>query len=576
MLRHPHISTMAYNTNSDAAFIKISPESLEHKFKVLVSDPCANEGLDILRQVATVDVKTKLTEDELCAIIDDYDALMIRSGTTVTRKIIEACSERMKIIGRAGVGVDNVDVPAATEKGIFVVNSPAGNTIAAAEHTLALLFASSRMISQADASMRVGKWDRAKFMGSELANKTIGIIGLGQVGGHVAKVALAMGMNILAYDPYINRARAESLSAKVSTLEELLAESDFVTCHVPLVPATKHLINKERLALMKKTARLINCSRGGVVDEIALIEALKEGTLAAAALDVFEVEKAKSLDDPLLNCPNLILTPHLGASTAEAQVNVAIDVARQIVDTFKGDLPAAAVNIPGIRAAQLKEIKPLLTLADDLGRLAAKAARGAVTKVTVTLEGDYAKVGADSADPLVLAATKGVLSASRSTPVSFVNVRATALAAKIQLEHKLDEKKTKSRITVAVQTDLPTDDTNCTVSGTLMDESGRGLLSKFRGVPLWMPLPKVGDTILYSKHEDVPGVLGKLTAIMGHHHLNIGNMHLGRTQIAEGVIDGIALFSLDRPANKTSEEYAAIAKEVEEISEVKESLLFDI
>lgn len=521
-------------------------------------------------------MKTKLSEDELCAIIGDYDALMIRSGTTVTRKIIEACSERMMIIGRAGVGVDNVDVPAATERGIFVVNSPAGNTIAAAEHTLALLFSSSRMVAQADASMRAGKWERPKFMGSELANKTIGIIGLGQVGGHVAKVALAMGMKILAYDPYINRARAESLHAKVSVLEDLLAESDFITCHVPLVPATKHLINKERLGLMKKTARLINCSRGGVVDEVALVEALKEGKIASAALDVFEVEQAKAANDPLLTCPNLILTPHLGASTTEAQINVAIDVARQICDTFRGDLPAAAVNIPGIRPAQLKEIKPLLSLADDLGRLAARVARGAVTKVIVTLEGDYAKVGKDSADPLVLAAAKGVLSANRNSPVSFVNVRATADASKIALVHNLDEKKSKSRITVSVETDYPSDASNCTVSGTLMDDSGRGLLSKFRGVPLWMPIPRVGATILYSKHEDVPGVLGKLTAIIGEHRLNIGNMHLGRTQIAEDVIDGIALFSVDRPSDKENTDYIEISKQIEKISEVKESMLFDI
>eukprot|EP00919_Chromeraceae_sp_WS-2016_P049429 GHVR01117075.1.p1 GENE.GHVR01117075.1~~GHVR01117075.1.p1 ORF type:complete len:340 (-),score=51.32 GHVR01117075.1:735-1754(-) len=316
----------------------------EFTYKVLVADSCADEGLNVLRDFATVDVKTKLTEDQLVEIIDEYDAMMVRSATKVTGRIIEAGS-KLKIIARAGVGVDNVDIAVASKSGVWVVNSPSGNTIAAAEHTFGLMLASSRMISQADASIRRGKWDRGSFMGSQLHGKVLGLIGLGQVGSHVAKLAVGAGMRIVACDPLATPEKAASINCKLVELVDVLALSDYVSLHVPLNASTKNLINRERIAMMKKSSRIINTSRGGVIDEAALSEALSAGSLAGAALDVFAEEKAFAEDHVLLQCPNLILTPHLGASTSEAQINVAIDVAERIKEALLQGEPTSAVNM---------------------------------------------------------------------------------------------------------------------------------------------------------------------------------------------------------------------------------------
>jgi D-3-phosphoglycerate dehydrogenase len=293
--------------------------------KVLVSDPIDQAGIDILTQVATVDVKTGLTPAELIAIIGEYDALMIRSGTRVTQEIIEAGTQ-LKIIGRAGVGVDNVDVPAATRRGIVVVNSPEGNTIAAAEHALAMMLSLSRHIPDANASVKSGEWDRKTFVGAEVYKKTLGVVGLGKIGSHVATVARAMGMKLLAYDPFISTERAEQLGCQLVEIDLLMQQADYITLHIPKTPETTHLINATTLAKMKPTARIINCARGGIIDEAALAVAIKEGQIKGAALDVFESEPLGESDLRSLG-KEIILTPHLGASTTEAQVNVAIDVA---------------------------------------------------------------------------------------------------------------------------------------------------------------------------------------------------------------------------------------------------------
>jgi D-3-phosphoglycerate dehydrogenase len=336
--------------------------------KVLVSDPIDQVGIDILSQVATVDVKTTLSPEELLKVLPEYDAIMIRSGTKLTKEAIEA-GKNLKIIGRAGVGVDNVDVPTATRMGIVVVNSPEGNTIAAAEHTLAMMMSLSRFIPAANASLKGGKWDRKSFTGVEVYKKTLGILGLGKIGSHVATVAKALGMRILAYDPFLTAERAEKLGVHLVELEILLREADYITLHLPKTKDTYHLINADRIAIMKDGVRIINCARGGIIDEVAIAEAIKSGKIAGIALDVFENEPLEAESGLRELGANVILTPHLGASTEEAQTNVAVDVAEQIRDVLLG-LPArSAVNIPGLRPDVWQKLKPYLQLAEMFGNL---------------------------------------------------------------------------------------------------------------------------------------------------------------------------------------------------------------
>jgi len=314
--------------------------------KVLITDSIDQTGIDILSQVAQVDQKIGISNSELASIIQDYDALMIRSGTQVTEEIINS-SSKLRIIGRAGVGVDNVDVKAATQKGVLVVNSPGGNTIAAAEHTIAMMLALSRHIPIANSSTLSGKWERKKFVGNELYKKKLGVVGLGKIGAHVAKVANALGMEVCGYDPFVSTERAQQIQVKLSDLEDLFQQSDYVTLHLPRTPETENLVNMEVLKNMKSSAKLINCARGGLIDEEALAKALNQSLIAGAAIDVFSKEPLES-NSPLLKVEkNLILTPHLGASTREAQENVAVDVAEQIRDVLLGLSARTAVNIPG-------------------------------------------------------------------------------------------------------------------------------------------------------------------------------------------------------------------------------------
>ena len=354
--------------------------------KVLVSDPIDQAGLDILGQVAQVDQRTGLSADELKAIIGEYDALMIRSGTQVTADVIEA-ADRLRIIGRAGVGVDNVDVPAATQRGVLVVNSPEGNTIAAAEHALALLLSLSRHVPQAHASMRAGAWDRKKYVGNELYKKVLGVVGLGKIGSHVAKVAKAMGMDVIAFDPFVSAERAQQMQVRLTTLEDLFRQADYITLHIPRTPDTENLVNAELLRTMKPTARIVNCARGGIVDEAAIAEAIETGVIAGAGLDVFASEPLAQ-DSPLRAVERgLVLTPHLGASTEEAQENVAVDVAEQIRDVLLG-LPArSAVNIPGLSAEIMERLKPHLQLAETLGLLVSQFSGGQLQELEVRLQG---------------------------------------------------------------------------------------------------------------------------------------------------------------------------------------------
>ncbi|MEM0981204.1 MAG: phosphoglycerate dehydrogenase [Cyanobacteria bacterium P01_H01_bin.58] len=501
--------------------------------KVLVSDPIDQAGLDILSQVAQVDVKIKLPLEELIAIVPDYDALMIRSGTKVTKEVIEA-GQKLKIIGRAGVGVDNVDVPMATRRGIVVVNSPEGNTIAAAEHALAMMLAMSRHIPAADKSVKEGRWDRKAFTGVEVYKKTLGVVGLGKIGSHVATVARSMGMKLLAYDPFISSERAEQLGCRLVELDLLLREADYITLHLPKTPETANLINAKTLATMKPTARVINCARGGIIDEVALANALSEGQIAGAALDVYA-------EEPLGESPlraldrQAILTPHLGASTEEAQVNVAIDVAEQIRDVLLG-LPArSAVNIPGLRADVMEKMRPFLQLAETLGNLVGQLAGGRIESLNVQLQGELAE---NDSKPVVIAALKGLLSNALQERVNYVNA---SIEAKERGIHVIETRDTNVKdYTGSLQ---------LLAKGSLGEHSVSGVLlggteirvTDIDEFPINVPPTK---HMLFTLHRDMPGIIGKIGSLLGSFNVNIASMQVGR-KIVRG--DAVMVLSIDDP-----------------------------
>ncbi len=501
--------------------------------KVLVSDPIDQAGIDILSQVATVDVKTGLKNEELVKIIGEYDALMIRSGTRVTEEII-AAGTNLKIIGRAGVGVDNVDVPAATRQGIVVVNSPQGNTIAAAEHALAMMLSLSRYVPDANTSVKSGGWDRKSYVGAEIYKKTIGIVGLGKIGSHVAKVAKAMGMKLLATDPFISAERAEQIGCQLVDLDVLLQQSDYISLHIPKTPESTHLINAERLAKMKPNARIINCARGGIIDEEALAAALKEGKIAGAALDVFESEPLGESSLKALG-KEVILTPHLGASTTEAQVNVAIDVAEQIRDVLLG-LPArSAVNIPGLSPDVLEELKPYMQLAETLGNLVGQLAGGRVELLNVSLQGELAT---NKSQPLVIASLKGLLYQALRERVNYVNASLEAKERGIRVIETRDAgvKDYAGSLHLEATGNLGTH----SVNGALLGD-GEIRVTNIDGFPINVPPSK---HMLFTLHRDMPGIIGKIGSLLGSFNVNIASMQVGR-KIVRG--EAVMVLSLDDP-----------------------------
>jgi D-3-phosphoglycerate dehydrogenase / 2-oxoglutarate reductase len=501
--------------------------------KVLVSDPIDQVGIDILSQVAQVDVKTGLPVEELIAIIPEYDALMLRSGTKVTKEIIEA-GNQLKIIGRAGVGVDNIDVPAATRQGIVVVNSPEGNTIAAAEHALAMMLSLSRYIPDANHSVKNNKWDRKSYIGSEVYKKTLGVVGLGKIGSHVATVAKSMGMKILAYDPFISKERADQLGCTLVDLDFLFAEADYITLHIPKTPETTHLINAETLAKMKPSVRIVNCARGGIIDENALAEAVKSNKIAGVALDVFEQEPLGESHLRELGS-KVILTPHLGASTEEAQVNVAIDVAEQIRDVLLG-LPArSAVNIPGLTPDVMEKLRPYLRLAETLGTLVGQLAGGRIERLTVRLQGDLAEV---NSQPIVVAAIKGLLSQALRERVNYVNA---AIEAKERGIRVIETKDTSMRdYSGSLHLEAKGSMGEHSVTGALLG-NGEIRITDLDEFPINVP---PSNYMLFTLHRDMPGIIGKIGSLLGSFNVNIASMQVGR-KIVRG--DAVMALSLDDP-----------------------------
>jgi D-3-phosphoglycerate dehydrogenase len=488
---------------------------------VLVSDPIAEAGLEILRQDPDIEVvvKTEHTAEELKRAVAEADALLVRSQTKVAADIIEAAS-RLKVIARAGVGVDNVDVPAATRRGITVLNSPEGNTIAATEHTLALLLALSRRIPEAHSSMRKGEWKRSKFVGVELYNKVLGIIGLGKIGAEVARRARALGMRLIAFDPFIPAEHAERLGVELVPLEDLLAGSDYITIHAPLTKDTRGLIGKAELEKAKRGVRIVNTARGGIIDERALAEAVRSGVVAGAAVDVFEQEPPK--DSPLVAVEGIILTPHLGASTEEAQIKVAVDVAQQVVDVLHGRPARTAVNVSPVAPRALASLQPYITLAEKIGRLQAQLAEGYLRDLEVTYSGEIAELDVAVVTRSFLV---GLLQPALEEPVNLVN--APLLAEARGLKVKESRSTTAESYASLVTSRVASDRGEHVIAGTLF---GRNDLRIVRVDEYRVDFEPSGH-MLIADHHDRPGVIGKVGTILGNQDINIGGMHVGRKTV---------------------------------------------
>lgn len=503
-------------------------------YKVLITDPLSNQGIEKLLAAQDVEViqKHNLSPEELMLEIESADALLVRSQTKVTAEIIEKAS-RLKVIARAGVGVDNIDIPAATQKGIIVVNAPDGNTISTAEHTFAMLISLSRNIPQAYQSILQGKWDRKKYVGTELNGKTLSIIGLGRIGSEVAKRAKAFQMNVVAYDPYLTQERAEELGVKQATFEEAISIGDYITVHTPLTKSTYHLINEETFAKMKKGVRILNCARGGIVDENALYQAIQDGIVAGAALDVFEEEPPG--EHPLFSLPQVIATPHLGASTIEAQENVAIDVAEEVLHILRDQPFKNAVNLPSIPAELQQKLKPYQELAEKLGQFVAQIVEGALKKITISFAGELANM--DIA-PLTRTILKGALSHHLSD-VNYVNAPNLAKQRGIQI---LEQKKSNSHgFTNLIQVSIETSNSKRSASGTLLN----GLGSRIVKIDQYsIDLNPKGHMLLI-QHRDQPGVIGKVGTVLGNHDINIATMQVGRETIGG---QAIMMIRIDKPA----------------------------
>ncbi|MGA2122105.1 MAG: phosphoglycerate dehydrogenase [Methanoregula sp.] len=494
--------------------------------RVLVSDPLAEEGLAILRAAVDVDVKTGLKEDELCNIIGDYDALLVRSGTDVNAKVIEA-GKRLKFIGRAGVGVDNIDVEAATRRGIIVANAPEGNTLAATEHTMAMMQALARNIPQANASLKKKEWKRSKFMGVELNEKTLGIVGFGRIGREVAKRANAMDMKVVAYDPFITKERAAQLGVEMMSMAELFRIADVITVHTPLIAETKHVINAKSIATMKDGVRIINCARGGIIDEKALYDAIKSGKVAGAALDVFEEEPPTG--SPLLTLDQVIVTPHLGASTVEAQLNVAVSVAKQCIEVLKGGSAKYVVNAPMVPPEQAEVLEPYTQLAEKMGRFAIQTAGGRLASVELIYGGELSAY-AGSMKFVTRLALKGLLDPILQQPVNIVNAEYIAKERGIKVSETVTEEANgfKNLITIKIKTDKGEE----TVSGTVFFK-GRSRIVAVDGYTMDM-IPE--GYVIVSRHLDKPGVIGRASTILGKNNINIAGMQVGRVNPEEQAI----------------------------------------
>lgn len=485
--------------------------------KVLISDNISSKCVEILKNAGLeVDMKVGLKPEELKACIGDYHGLVIRSATKVTSEILSA-AKNLKVIGRAGSGLDNVDKTAATKKGIVVMNTPGGNTITTAEHTIAHLVSLARLIPQGTMSLKAGKWEKKKFMGVELYNKTLGILGIGNIGSQVAKRMQAFAMNVIAFDPFLSEDKAKIMGVEKVDLKELFKRSDFITIHTPLTPETKYLINKKTIKIMKPGVRIINCARGGIINEKDLYDAIVEGKVAGAALDVFEKEPPEN--NPLLTLDNVVATPHLGASTKEAQENVAVAVAEQIVDYLIHGTIRNAVNFPSIPSDQVSRLQPFINLAEKIGGFAAQMFEGGVTGINIEYQGDASRI---NTAPVTIAAIKGFLSPMLEETVNFVNAPVIAKERGIEVKEikSSDEGDYQSLIALRVKAK----DKESYFAGTLFSKKDPRIVNVDNFKVEIMP----EGELLFMYNNDKPGVIGNIGTLLGKNRINIARMHFGR------------------------------------------------
>jgi D-3-phosphoglycerate dehydrogenase / 2-oxoglutarate reductase len=505
------------------------------KFKILVADPISPKGIDLLSGGGelVVEVKTGLKENELLGMVAEYSAIVVRSQTKITNRVIEA-AKKLKVVGRAGVGVDNVDVEAATRRGVIVMNTPAGNTVSTAEHAFSLLVSIARNIPQAHGSVKAGQWDRKSYEGVELHGKTIGIVGMGRIGTEIARRAIAFGMRPVAYDPYLSPSRARSLQVELfEDLDDVLLRADFVTLHIPLTTETIHLINADRIAKMKKGARIVNCARGGLIDEAALGEALKSGHIAAAALDVYETEPPPA-DFPLRTLPNIVFTLHLGASTVEAQESVGLEIAEAIRSLLLDGVIRNAVNVPNIDAKTLEVIAPYLNFGEKLGRFLRQIAPKRCETLAVNYSG---KVNDVETSPISRYVLKGFLEEAGGQEVNSVN--ATSLAQTLGLKTIETKESAVGEFTDLVELEARGQGESVSVAGTFIGSSPRIVRINGRHGEA---RPK--GVLLLLENSDVPGIVGQIGTVLGTHGVNIANMSLSRDHLGGEVLTVLNLDSV--------------------------------
>ncbi|MFP4260682.1 MAG: phosphoglycerate dehydrogenase [Opitutales bacterium] len=502
--------------------------------KILVADRISPIGVDLFKAEDGFEVIEAYgsSPEQILELAKDVDAIAVRSDTKITSEVI-AAAPNLKVVGRAGVGVDNIDIEAATDRGVIVMNTPTGNTIATAELTFTHMLAGTRPIVQAGASMREGRWDRKKLTGSELNQKKLGVLGLGRIGAEVAKRAMAFQMDVLAYDPYLTESRAKTLGVKQATLDEVIEQADYITVHMPLTKDTKHMLDQGAFKRMKDGVRVFNCARGGIIDESALIEALESGKVAAAGLDVYEDEPPAE-DSPLRRIPNLVLTPHLGASTVEAQENVGIDVARQMIDALKGGMVMNALNMPSVDPKVLEKLGPYMTLGEKVGTFAQQLAPENVEKITIRY---YGKITELDALPLTNAIQRGFL---REISDNINNVNAPKKIERLGIECDQVKSSTHADFNELIEVEVACKGGKTrTIGGTLVGKNQTPRIVSIDGHGVEV---STDATLLVLKNKDVPGIVGFIGVTLGEDGCNIANMSLSRDQ-GEGF--AVSVFELD-------------------------------
>ena len=505
--------------------------------KVLVSDKLSETAVQIFRDRGVeVDYLPDLgkDKDKLLEVIGQYDGLAIRSATKVTEKILAAATN-LKVIGRAGIGVDNVDIPAASKKGVIVMNTPFGNSVTTAEHAIAMMFAVARQLPEASASTHEGKWEKNRFMGVEVFNKTLGVIGAGNIGGIVCDRALGLKMKVVAYDPFLSEERAKTMGVTKVELDELLARADFITLHVPMTEKTKNILSAEAIAKAKKGVRIINCARGGLIDEAALFDALKSGHVAGAALDVFAVEPAT--ESPLFGLPNVVVTPHLGASTTEAQENVALQVAEQMSDYLLTGAVSNALNMPSVTAEEAAVMGPWVKLAGHLGAFVGQMTDEPVKAINILYDGVVTEMNLAA---LNCSAIAGIMQAT-NPDVNMVSAPVIAKERGVQIATTTQEK--SGVFDGYIKLTVVTDQRERSIAGTVFSD-GKPRFIQIKGINIDA---EVGADMLYTTNKDVPGIIGTLGSTLGKNGVNIANFTLGRAKVGE---DAIAILYLDQPLDE--------------------------